>query len=128
MTKPLSSACFVEKNGIQITCECITNSTCVEVTRHGIAVLFDITRGNGEKAMKAKAIAFQEGLHELLLDSLDAYPEDAEICMMSQQMLGGATTLKSSNLVVERKHHKASWKLRLSRDIATESSSTNITT
>lgn len=72
------------------------------MTRHGIAILFDIMRGNGETATKAKAIAFQEGLHDLLLNSIDSYPEDTEICMMSQQILGGATTTFTlSNLVGE---------------------------
>jgi hypothetical protein len=62
------------------------------VTRHGIAILFDAMRNNTESSAQAKVIAFQEGLNDLLLECMDEYHDDAEICMMCQQILGGAAT------------------------------------
>lgn len=92
------TASFVEKNGIQTVCQCIKNNTCVDVTRHGIAILFDAMRSSTETATRAKAIAFQEGLNGLLLDCMDEYHDDTEICMMCQQIIGGAVTCVPSNV------------------------------
>ena len=97
MTPPITFrhlACFVNKNGIQVVCESIKNNVdSVDLTRHGIAILFDIMKGNTEVATQATAMAFQEGLHDLLMKSIHEYPEDKEICMMSQQILGNANTI-----------------------------------
>ena len=66
----------------------------MDVTRHGIAILFDILRGNNTKvAMQAKAIASREGLHDLLVESIREYPDDEEICIMCQQILGSDNTV-----------------------------------
>ena len=66
----------------------------MDVTRHGIAILFDILRGgNTEVATQAKAIAFREGLHDLLVESIREYPDDEEICVMCQQILGSDNTV-----------------------------------
>lgn len=60
------------------------------MTRHGIAILFDVMRGDTEMAEHSKVIAYQEGLNDLLLDCMDEYPDDHEIYLMCQQILGGA--------------------------------------
>eukprot|EP00956_Cyclotella_meneghiniana_P011699 scaffold16470_cov61-Cyclotella_meneghiniana.AAC.10 len=86
-------ACFVNHNGIQAVCESIKNNDSVDVTRHGIAILFDILRGNTEVATQAKAIASREGLHDLLVESIREYPDDEEICVMCQQILGSDNTV-----------------------------------
>lgn len=86
-------AYFVAKDGIQILCECIKNNSCADVTRHGIAILFDIMKYNNETALQAKMISFREGLHDILVESMNDYPEDKEISMMCQQILGGVKTL-----------------------------------
>lgn len=99
MTPPITFhhlACLVNKNGIQAVCESIKNNVdSVDLTRHGIAILFsfDIMKGNTEVATQAMAMAFQEGLHDLLMKSIHEYPEDKEICMMSQQILGTSNTI-----------------------------------
>lgn len=41
-------------------------------------------------AEHSKVIAYQEGLNDLLLDCMDEYPDDHEIYLMCQQILGGA--------------------------------------
>ena len=89
----LSTEYFVEKNGIQSVILCIKNNPTSDVTRHGIAILFDIMREtsqNNDAATQARVIGFQEGLNELLMECTDKFEEDVEVRMMCQQILGSS--------------------------------------
>jgi hypothetical protein len=74
-----------------------TKSSTVEVTRHGVAILFDILRHQDECSRNSRPdfidleqlrrIALNAGLHYIVADAMKCFQENTEIMMMGQQML-----------------------------------------
>ena len=62
----------------------------LEVARHGIAVLFDMLREMPESVMNVseiRRIAVGAGMHEVVKNAMDQFPQSKEIMMMGQSML-----------------------------------------
>lgn len=74
----------------------------IDVARHGIAILFDVLRDQNvedDKDYDAKATkidiwkvrqsAVNAGLHDVILGSMEAFPDSSDIIMMGQELLRG---------------------------------------
>lgn len=88
---------LVQAHGIELVIQVMRNcSDCVEVARHGTAILFDLLREDDDRpshgklgVWKMRKLALDSGLHELLLHVMEQYQTEMDIMMMSQEMLAG---------------------------------------
>eukprot|EP00980_Cylindrotheca_fusiformis_P030073 scaffold24311_cov196-Cylindrotheca_fusiformis.AAC.2 len=89
---------FVRLAGVTTVCSLLQNNpTSLEVTRHGIAILFDLLReGNSEEgkryaydpwAVRTQALA--AGLHSSIVKAMSEFSDSMDIMMMGQEMLIG---------------------------------------
>jgi hypothetical protein len=97
---PKAKSALVELHGIPIILEAMKNCRqCVEVARHGIAILFDLLRDQQQPLNDAKSSgvwkvrdeALNAGLHEVLLHALEYFSttENKDIVMMARGLLIG---------------------------------------
>lgn len=87
---------LVRLAGITTVCELMKNNpNCLEVNRHGVAILFDLMReGNEEDGVKwdpweVRKLALAAGLHTVVLNAMTEFSDSMDIMMMGQEMLIG---------------------------------------
>jgi len=87
-------AALIEKQGIQIICRLMENNpNCLEVNRHGTAILFDLLRvSHGEdmcswNRLEIRKIALASGLHNRILTAMSEFSDSMEIMMMGKEIL-----------------------------------------
>ena len=87
---------LIRSQGIQVTCTVMENNpTSLGVNRHGIALLFDLLRGNhGENdclwdACEVRKIALASRLHELIHAAMNEFSDSIEVMMMGKEILIG---------------------------------------
>ena len=92
---------LLELDGIPIVLRVMENcAENVEVTRHGIAILFDLLRdgsaesskGSNPQLRKIQETAVAAGLHPIVLKAIDTYsdsPNNVNIVMMGRELLAG---------------------------------------
>lgn len=62
----------------------------LEVARHGVAIMFDLLREMPESLVNVseiRRIAVGAGMHEVIRNAMEEFPQSKEIMMMGQQML-----------------------------------------
>ena len=88
---PGNKAQLLRLGGIQTICKTMKNiPDSLEVSRHGIAVLFDMMREAPETpadVSQIRKIALSAGLHNVLSTAMDNFDDSMEIMMMGQEML-----------------------------------------
>ena len=89
---------LVRLGGITTICQLLKNNpNSLEVSRHGVAVLFDLLREQGEASpanikfdpWEVRRQALSAGFHEVLLNAMKEFSDSMDIMMMSQEMLIG---------------------------------------
>lgn len=79
--------------GIHVICQTIKNNRhSLEVSRHGIAILFDTLREAPQTpahVAQIRKIALNAGLHEVILSAMNEFDISAEINMMGREILIG---------------------------------------
>jgi len=84
--------------GVTTVCSLLSNNaTSLEVTRHGIAILYDLLReGNTEAGKKynydpwaVRTQALAAGLHNTVVKAMNEFSDSMDIMMMGQEMLLG---------------------------------------
>lgn len=89
---------FVRLAGITTVCSLLENNpTSLEVTRHGIAILYDLLRaGNKEEGKKyaydpwaVRTQALAAGFHSNVTKAMSEFSDSMDIMMMGQEMLIG---------------------------------------
>ena len=82
---------LIKLDGIRKICRVMKDvPDSLEVARHGIAVLFDMLREMPESVMNVseiRRIAVGAGMHEVVKNAMDQFPQSKEIMMMGQSML-----------------------------------------
>lgn len=82
---------LMKMGGIQRICRVLKdNPESLEVSRHGIAILFDMMRevpGTMADFSHLRMIAMNSGVHGVVLRAMTEFPDSVEIMMMGQQML-----------------------------------------
>ena len=82
---------LIKLDGIRKICRVMKDvPDSLEVARHGIAVLFDMLREMPESVMNVseiRRIAVGAGMHEVVKNAMDHFPQSKEIMMMGQSML-----------------------------------------
>lgn len=96
-----NKAALLELNGIPIILQTMKNcSESVEVTRHGIATVFDLLRDDYEEATqgpslnrrKIRETAITDGLHAIIIQAIESFsdnPSNMDIAMMGRELLVG---------------------------------------
>jgi len=96
-----NKADLLELNGISIILQTMKNcSGSVEVTRHGIATVFDLLRDDHEESAQApnlnlrkiREIAVTAGLHPIIIQAIESFsdnPSNMDITMMARELLVG---------------------------------------
>lgn len=87
----------VELGGVPVIIQTLRNVTdCLEVSRHGVAILFDLMRDGAndgqQKPLDIWAIrksALAAGLHEAVLQAMMRFDSTIDIIMMGQEILAG---------------------------------------
>jgi hypothetical protein len=92
---------LVRWHGIATICELMKNNpTSLEVSRHGIALLFDLLRENQNDATgdttnikwdpwEVRKIALASGLHDVVYGAMNEFSDSMDIMMMGQEILIG---------------------------------------
>lgn len=89
---------LVRLAGVTTVCSLLANNAAsLEVTRHGIAILFDLLReGNTEAGKKynydpwaVRKQALAAGLHNAVVKAMNEFSDSMDIMMMGQEMLLG---------------------------------------
>lgn len=84
--------------GVTTVCSLLSNNaTSLEVTRHGVAILYDLLReGNTEAGKKynydpwaVRTQALAAGLHNTIVKAMNEFSDSMDIMMMGQEMLLG---------------------------------------
>ena len=79
--------------GIHVICQTVKkNCHSLEVSRHGIAILFDMLREATQTpahVVQIRKIALSAGLHEVILSAMNEFDMSAEINMMGREILTG---------------------------------------
>ena len=82
---------LIKLDGIRKICRVMKDvPDSLEVARHGIAVLFGMLREMPESVMNVseiRRIAVGAGMHEVVKNAMDQFPQSKEIMMMGQSML-----------------------------------------
>jgi hypothetical protein len=86
---------LVRMGGLTILCKSIllNSEDSIEVSRHGLAVLFDVLRQpqhdllSTTKVLEIRQIAIGAGLHDAVRKAMGAHPESMEIMGMGTEML-----------------------------------------
>ena len=82
---------LIKLDGVRKICRVMKDvPDSLEVARHGIAVLFDMLREMPESVMNVseiRRIAVGAGMHEVVKNAMDQFPQSKEIMMMGQSML-----------------------------------------
>ena len=96
----------IQGEGIPIVIEAMRHcSDSLEVSRHGIALLFDIMRdetadcqpgGRSLDIWRLRATAQSAGLHQVLLEILDKHSEASDVAMMGMELLAGTGYSKTT--------------------------------
>jgi len=89
---PGNKMLLIQLDGLRKICQILREITDhVDVTRHGIAILFDCMRENAidenVDIVKLRRMAINEGLQDILLQALVEFPQSTEITLMGKQML-----------------------------------------
>jgi hypothetical protein len=88
---------LVRLGGILTVCQSMKNSLdSLEVSRHGVAILFDLLRQveepDGEvnaDPWEVRQLALAAGLHEVVYNAMVEFSDSMDIVMMGQEMLAG---------------------------------------
>ena len=87
---------FVRLAGITTVCSLLENNPeSLEVSRHGIAILYDLLRdGNSGKGQQydhwtVRRQALAAGLHNRVVKAMSEFSDSMDIMMMGQEMLIG---------------------------------------
>jgi len=94
---PLNKVRTVELGGVPIIVQALMNvPECLEVSRHGIAILFDLLREDKTSpssqqldVWRIRKSALAAGLHKAVLQSMNEYSNVIDIMMMGQDILAG---------------------------------------
>jgi hypothetical protein len=104
---PSNRRAFLDLHGIPVVLQAMRNCLdSVEVARHGTALLFDLMRQEDDTdgigmlgssradgavvdVWKVRKAAVDAGLHPVLVHNLQSYVNEADIAMMSREMLVG---------------------------------------
>jgi hypothetical protein len=89
---PGNKTLLIQMDGLRRICQILREITDnVDVTRHGIAILFDSMRENGISeyidTAKLRVMALNAGLHDILQQAMVQFPQNVEITLMGKQML-----------------------------------------
>ena len=94
---PSNKVKTVELGGVPIIVQALRNVPgCLEVARHGIAILFDLLREDSSSPSSQqldiwtiRKSALAAGLHQAVLESMESHSSVIDIMMMGQEILSG---------------------------------------
>ena len=93
---PSNKVTTVELGGVAIIVQALRNAPgCLEVARHGVAILFDLLREDKSSSnqqldvWRIRKSALAAGLHEAVLQAMAQFSNIIDIMMMGQEILAG---------------------------------------
>lgn len=90
---PPNKVVFFEAEGISLTIDIMRNChESLEVSRHGVALIFDLMRENPEARLdvwRIRKAALAAGIHDVLVKAMQEHTEAMDIMMMGSEILVG---------------------------------------